>query len=207
MTSGIAELLRTMPDLAPPVDGWQRIAASQVRLTWMWRGGLAAAASVVFALIVGYLYVYPSEPVAQSFIVSAPAIQPDARAIDARVRELQRRSQYMERLLGELPPRARLARADSAGVIAELEDRIAAVDYQLNRVGLNRAGRDRVGASRTDIDRQLFGWPSRRSLDAPLAGDRRDERAQEWPDLWQRRVEFMGHLVRARYAEAAFDDF
>ena len=122
----------------------------------------------------------------QPIIVSAPAVQsairPDERAGDPEVRALQQRSQYMERLISGMPRRGWVARADTAGVIAELEDRIAAVDYQLNRAESLKAGLDR--------------------RESPAAGNHpRYERADA-PDLWRRRVEYMDQLVRARYVEA-----
>ena len=206
MKTDIAELLRTMPDLEPPANGWQRIAARQTRLYWKRRGGFAVAASVVIALIVGYLQVSRPGPTVQPFIVSAPDVRPDARAVDARVRALQQRSQYMERLLNDLPPRGRLARADAAGVIAELEDRIAAVDYQLNRVGINQVGRDQIDSRRADVDGRQFSRPPKRTLKPSPAVGMRYERTES-PDLWQRRVEFMGQLVRARYTEASLNGF
>ena len=199
MTADIVELLRSMPDLEPPADGWRRVAARQVRLSRMrWRGGLAAAASVIIVATAGFLIlqqrefaVAPTGPsVIEPIIVSAPAMQPEVREADAQVRAWQQRSQYMERLLGELPARARIARADMAGVIAELEDRIAAVDYQLNRVGWSRAMRSGGGVERQRV---------------PADGSR--YQPAEASDLWRRRVEFMDQLVRARYLETGASGF
>lgn len=207
MTTEVAELLRSMPDLEPPADGWQRIAAQQARQASLSRlrrsGRLAAAASVAItitsAIIIGTLYLDRPEfvraPTVQStvqpIIVSAPAIRPDVRAADAQVRALQQRSHYMEQVLSGLPRRGQVARADTAGVIAELEDRIAAVDYQLNRVGLNRAGVGRSAWRTPDL--------------APADGSRYE--TIESSDLWRRRVEFMDQLVRVRYAETGMDGF
>ena len=204
MNTDVADLLRSMPDLEPPADSWQRIAAQHARsgrAVWMVR--FAVAASIIIAIVVGTVYFQQPEPIDQPIMVSAPmvsapAMRPDVRATNARVRLLQQRSQYMERLLRDLPPRSRLARADAAGVIAELEDQIAAVDYQLNRIGLNR-----VGLSRTGIDRRQS---ARRTTGLALTGGRHDERSDA-PELWQRRVEFMDQLVRARYSEASFDGY
>lgn len=193
MTTDVARLLQSMPDLEPPADSWQRIAARQARLGRLHRaGGLAAAASVVIAIVTGYLYLQQPEvtaepivsPTVQPMIVSAPV----ERAVDARVRALQERSQYMERVLSGLPRRGPVARADTAGVIAELEDRIAAVDYQLNGIGLRRTGSDR---------RQ----PGRSEWRAPGEANVLRYEQTDAQDLWRRRVEFMDQLVRVRYAE------
>jgi len=204
MTTDVAELLRSMPDLEPPADAWHRIAAKHARRMWLdrahWGGGLVAAASVVIAIIGVALYLERPEvaavPVAQSvikpIIVSAPAIRPDVRAADAQVRALQRRSHYMERVLSQMPRRGRVAHADTAGVIAELEDRIAAVDYQLNRTGVNRMGADPASV----------GWSGRQ---VPVSGPRYE--STDTSDLWRHRVEFMDQLVRARYTEAGVNGF
>ena len=47
----------------------------------------------------------------------------------------------MERLLRGLPPRNQVVRVDVAGAIAELQDRIAVVDYELNRAVQGRPER------------------------------------------------------------------
>jgi hypothetical protein len=192
MTTDVAKLLRSMPDLQPPADGWQRLVARQAQFSWMrWSAKFAVAASViiVFTAVAGALYVdwsgFTASPVIQPVIVSAPAMRPEDRAIEAQVWALQQRSQQMERLLGKLPPRGRVAYADMAGVIAELEDRIAVVDYQLNEAGLNRSSADRQQPGR---------------LDGRL------EQADA-PGLWRRRVEFMDQLVRARYVETGAEGF
>jgi hypothetical protein len=199
MMTDVAELLRSMPDLEPPADGWQRLTAQRTRRNrGRWGGGLAVAASVVVAIIMGALYMgrveFVTAPADQStvrpIIVSAPAIPPGVRAVDSRVRALQQRSQYMERLLRGLPPRGQVARADTAGVIAELEDRIATVDYQLNRSGLNRSGLNRSG-----VDRRLDATEGVRYEPADA------------PELWHRRVEFMDQLVRAHYAQTGANGF
>ncbi len=192
MTTDVAELLRLMPDLEPPVDGWQRLAARQSRLGRVrWSGPFAVAASVVivFAGIASALYLdwsgFSSAPVIQPMIVSAPAMRPEDREIETRVRALQHRSRQMERMLSDLPPRGRVAYADMAGVIAELEDRIATVDYQLNRAELARSS---VIGQRSG---RLEGYPEQ----------------SDTPGLWRRRVEFMDQLVRARYVETGAEGF
>jgi len=160
-----------------------------------------AAVSVAIAIIGGALYLRRAgdaespgmAPPVEPIMVSAPAIRPDVRVADTRVRALQRRSHFMERVLSEMPRRSRVARADTAGVIAELEDRIAAVDYQLNRATVNRTGFDRAPA----------GWPARQT---PDMNPRFRSQATDTSDLWRRRVEYMDQLVRARYAEVSAND-
>jgi len=188
-----------MPDLEPPADGWRRLAARQARLNRMrWGVGLATAASVIVTVAAGFLIMQQREfavmstspPIIESIIVSAPAVRPEAREVDAQVRAWQQRSQYMERLLSGLPARGRIAQADTAGVIAELEDRIAAVDYQLNRTGLNKTARSGGGIERRQV---------------PVDGPRYQPAGAS--ELWRRRVEFMDQLVRARYAETGATGF
>lgn len=184
MTAGIGSLLRSLPLLEPPADGWRRVAAHQARQARRRWAGLAIAASAVFAAVTGWLILGSpegAEPAVtvQPFIVEAPVRDRAAPRIDTEVLALRRRSQDMERLLGNLPPRGRLARADTVGVIAELEDQIAAVDYRLNRAGQAAPGFAVGPAARSGAD--------------------------EVPDLWRRRVVFMDQLVRARYAESGAD--
>ncbi len=188
MKAGVTDLLRSMPDLEPPAGGWQRIcreSTQAARVVWM--GRFAAAASIVIAVVAGYVYWLQPQPelIEQPIMVSAPAVQPGARATSARVRMLQQRSRYMEQLLRDLPPRSRLTRADAAGVIGELQDQIAAVDYQLNRTRVDRA------------------QSAHRPGGMALTRGRQDKRIKA-PELWQRRVEYMDQLVRARYSEASF---
>ena len=199
MKTDVAELLRSMPDLEPPADGWRRLAARQARLRRIrWGGGLAAAASVIISVAAIFLamqqreFAVPptSSSIIEPIIVSAPAMRPEAREVDTQVRAWQQRSQYMERLLSRLPARGRIARADTAGVIAELEDRIAAVDYQLNRTGLKRTIGNGGGVERRQV---------------PVDGPRYQPVGAS--ELWRRRVEFMDQLVQARYAETGATGF
>ncbi len=181
MTTDVAGLLRSMPLLQTPVDGWRRIAARQARHARRRWAGLAIAASTVFAAVTGWLIFGPVagvEPTVtvRPFIVEAPIRRQAAPWVDTEVVALRRRSQDMERLLGSLPPRGRLARADTVGVIAELEDRIATVDYLLNRAGQTPPGYTADPVARSAVDAV--------------------------PDLWRRRVVFMDQLVRARFAES-----
>jgi len=189
MKADITQLLRSMPNREPPADGWQRLAARQAHRKYVrWGGWFAMAASVAIALVVtadfrdlpGWSVTPGDRADIRPMIVSAPAKRTDRHTEDANVRALQRRSQRMERLLDTFPAPRRVAHADTAGVIAELEDRIAAVDYQLNRAGLSDTGRTAAHAYST-------GAMTQRS------------------DLWRRRVEFMDQLVRARFLEAGFE--
>ncbi|MAF82705.1 MAG: hypothetical protein QGH93_01645 [Gammaproteobacteria bacterium] len=201
MSNDVAELLQSMPELEPSADSWQRIAAQQAREASLHRarlgGGFAAAAAVVIVIIFAAqrlqqpeLAVAPAiQPIMVSAPVASPETSPETGVVDARVREWQQRSQYMQQVLSGLPRRGPVARADTAGVIAELEDRIAAVDYQLNRAGLRRTGRSLQRASGFDRG----------------AGTR--DALMDEPDLWRRRAEFMDQLVRARYTEAGTSGF
>lgn len=198
MKPDVAEQLRSLPDLEPPANVWRCIARLEARRKWLRRGGgFAVAASVLIAVAVGTLYfngpetmidASPNAPaMAEPMIVSGPARPYRSGSaeqdVDPGLLALQRQSREMERLINSMPRQGRVVQADTAGVIAELEDRIAAVDYQLNRLGLNRAGSNRVGSGRSGFDRRQY-------------------QARPEPDLWRRRVEYMDQLVRARYVEA-----
>ncbi|MBT77724.1 MAG: hypothetical protein QF483_00395 [Gammaproteobacteria bacterium] len=196
MNNDVAELLRSMPDLQPVADGWQRITACQARQASLYRARLAAGLAVA-AVGMAILFTVQHQqepdltvaPAVAPIVVSAPVMPPATDLADAQLREWQQRSQHMQQVLSGLPRRGPVVRADTAGVIAELEDRIAAVDYQLNRVGLRRA--DRLLPRATGFD-QVAG-----------AG----YQSADEPDLWRRRAEYMGQLVRARYTETGASGF
>ncbi len=202
MTRDIAEQLRSMPDLEPPADIWAKIMTKRAGVDrGRWGRGLAVAAAIGLALIGGYWTLQSpgldAAPVVQPIMVSAPVSQrqSDVGGDEAQVRALQRHSQRMERVLGELPQRGRVIRADTAGVIAELEDRIAAVDYQLNQAGVNRGRLTGRGGEQRQRGRSLQSFPGSAARGSPgyqRAGTR---------DLWRQRVEFMDQLVRAHYIE------
>lgn len=196
-TTEVTELLRSLPDMQPPEDGWTRIRESQRRVhPYAWSGAALAAGVALFALFFVTRNDLPVEPL-EMLVVTAervpeiPASTASAALERADVSELRRRSQQMERMLRGLPPRTQVVRADVAGAIAELQDRIAAVDYELNRVTRGRSSQPAVTR-----------WP------AGSAASTSRSRARPVPrELWRQRVDLMDRLVRARYVEAGAEAY
>jgi hypothetical protein len=131
--------LRELSDTTPPREVWQRIEA-QARAEGLFRGryfeaakwltGTGIAAAVVLAVLN-----FPATPGTDDGheVFSAT---PDASVVQsgtpANLNALMVQSQQIERDLRALPVRPSLVRASTAATIAELEDRIAAIDYRLN---------------------------------------------------------------------------
>jgi len=121
--------LRALPAFAPPRDRWPvvRQAARQERRrrrTSWWAGTLAAAAMVVLSLVV--------------LRHRAPAPQ------DAALRQAMAESAAMEQVFRSLEPDDRALTGRTAGVVADLEDRLAQVDAALNDPSAQRADPGRV---------------------------------------------------------------
>lgn len=197
-SNDIADLLRSLPDMRPPDDAWQRLSRHRLR---QWQrpaalsGAALAACAAIFAVVLLSRDPAPAAPV-ETILVATDSFGAPARSLEAPVasatsipdvHDLRRRSQLMERQLRGLPPRNRVMRADVAATIAELQDRIAVVDYELNRRELNP---DVAASAR---------WPSARPAAVRRVGGRSGQPAHE---LWQERVELMDRLMRVRFVEA-----
>ncbi|MFQ5634692.1 MAG: hypothetical protein ACE5G3_05100 [Gammaproteobacteria bacterium] len=202
----ITELLRSLPDMPPPAGSWHRVRKNlRRRNPFVWSGAALAACAALVAVVLLTRGAEPIQPVANYLVNSEPAPRPDA-PVDAGaanaaersdVRDLRRRSQQMERLLRGLPPRTQLVRADVAGAIAELQDRIAAIDYELNRAALDRAD------GRWTESGAIARWPAADHVNGYQSTG--PARALPPGDLWRQRVDLMDSLVRVRYAEAGVE--
>jgi hypothetical protein len=117
--------LRTLPAHRPPRDRWSVIRGQAMRerrgriLRRVGYGSLAMAAGV--ALLIGVKAV--------GFPGGAPS------PTDARLGELMTRSQELEATLRSYGTDGRVLSGRAAGIIADLEDRIALVDAGINQVG------------------------------------------------------------------------
>lgn len=131
--------LRELTDTTPPREVWQRIEA-QARAEGLFRGryfatakwltGAGIAAAVVLAVLN-----FPTTPVVEDsseVFDATPSATIAGNAAPASLNALMVQSQQIERDLRALPGRPSLVRAGTAATIAELEDRIAAIDYRLN---------------------------------------------------------------------------
>ena len=131
--------LHGLPDTMPPRAVWHRIreqAEAEVLIhrpagrrpsTW-YLGGSLAAAVVLGVFIVPGLFNSPETefPTIPTNGVSNPPV-----ALTT-LQTLMTESRELENDLRDLPAEPRVMRAGTAATIADLEDRIAAIDYQLN---------------------------------------------------------------------------
>jgi anti-sigma factor RsiW len=121
--------LRALPSFAPPRDRWPLVeqAARRERGRRRLSGtvGILAAAAV---LVLGFLVLRHSG--------RAPE--------DAAVRQAMAESAAMEQVFRSLQPDQRALTGRTAGVVADLEDRLAQVDAALNDQSASRADPGRV---------------------------------------------------------------
>jgi len=131
----LQEGLKQLPETMPPRQVWQRIreqgqaegllAESRARRHYKWYAGtgLVAAALMAAVMMPGVQQapgrVVPATPVTNSTDLSNLAV-------------LQAWSRRLESDLRALPAEPRVARAGTVATISELENRIAALDYQLD---------------------------------------------------------------------------
>lgn len=132
--------LHELPDTMPPRVVWNRIReqaeaegllhTGATRRPSNWFGGLAIAATVVMAVIL-----LPR-------LLNGPDTQPTMTEPQASVQEnpleltalqaLMVQSQRLESDLRAMPEEPKVMRASTAATIADIEDAIAAIDFQLN---------------------------------------------------------------------------
>jgi len=133
--AALQEGLRQLPETMPPRHVWRRIREqgqaegllaepkAQRRNKWYAGAGLAAAVLMAAVMIPGVQQppgrVVPDTPVTNSTDLSNLAV-------------LQAWSRRLESDLRALPAEPRVARAGTVATISELENRVAAIDYQLN---------------------------------------------------------------------------
>lgn len=130
--------LRDLKDTPPPREVWQRIEA-QARAEGMFRGRYSEAAKwlsgagIAAAVVLAVLNVQvPVIEVGDEAVSDTPSIADIDNSGPANLNALMVQSQQIERDLRALPGQPRMVRASTAATIAELEDRIAAIDYRLN---------------------------------------------------------------------------
>ena len=131
--------LNELPQTMPPRAVWQRVREqaeaegllqrpmSQRPATWY--SGLGLAAAVVLAVII--LPKVGDTPLPDATTV--PQVATDASPVELNaVQALMAESRQLESDLRSLPEEPRVMRVATAATLSELEDRIAAIDYQLN---------------------------------------------------------------------------
>lgn len=132
--------LRELPDTMPPRIVWDRIREQAeaegllkkpvVERSTTWMAGLAIAASVVLAVIL--LPSLMSTPELDSTITEPQANATDSGPRLTAVQALMVQSRRLEGDLRAMPEEPRVMRASTAATIADVENAIAAIDFQLN---------------------------------------------------------------------------
>lgn len=133
--------LAELDDTVPPREVWQRIE-SQARAEGLFRNRIAegtkwfAGTGIAAAVVLAVLNIPLATTVVDNGSENISATPPVSVATDnnspANLNALMVQSRQIERDLRALPGQPSLMRASTAATIAELEDRIAAIDYRLN---------------------------------------------------------------------------
>jgi len=140
----LQDSLAALPETMPPRAVWRRIKEqaeaeglmssprSRRPSTWYMGGGLAAAAMLVIVILPGRFEATDSATEGTGFPV-VPQMQTSVPTIEVNaLQALMVESRQLESDLRSLPNEPRVVRAGTQATIVELEDRIAAIDYQLS---------------------------------------------------------------------------
>ncbi len=148
--------LNALPDTMPPRAVWHRIREQaeaegliksktlNARSNWFAGAGLVAAALVAAVMLPGLLQQTETMTVVPQ---NTPTNEPTELTA---LQTLMTESRELESNLRALPDAPRVMRASTIATISDLEDRIAAIDYQLNDPAVQMS----------DGDRELF-WRER----------------------------------------------
>ena len=141
--------LNALPDTMPPRVVWQRIREQaeaeglikdrkqNVRSNWFAGAGLAAAALFAAIMLPGML----QQP---ETLTVVPQNTPTNEQVElTALQTLMTESRQLESNLRSLPDAPRVMRASTMATISDLEDRIAAIDYQLNDPSVRMSAGDR----------------------------------------------------------------
>ncbi len=139
--------LEGLADTMPPREVWHRIreqaeaegllrhSVMRKRSTWYAGAGLAAAALLVVLMMPG---------TDQSTTgITVPQNLPTNTVELSTLQTLMVESRQLENDLRSLPDEPRVMRAGTVATISEIEDRIAAIDYQLNDPEVHMSPEDR----------------------------------------------------------------
>ena len=129
--------LQELPETMPPRDVWLRIReqaeaegllkAPTPRRHYKWYAGVGIAAAALMAAVM-----LPGGPGAVDPTTAVPQGTTSNPTDLSDLQVLQAQSGRLERDLRALPAEPRVARAGTVATISEIEDRIAAIDYQLS---------------------------------------------------------------------------
>ena len=137
----LREGLHALPDTMPPRAVWHRIReqaeaeglikrpVSRRPSTWYLGGSLAAAVILGMFIAPGWIEV---PVVDDGTYTTPPPVFTNSDMQLTTLQTLMTESRQLESDLRDLPAEPRVQRAGTAAAIADLEDRIAAIDFQLN---------------------------------------------------------------------------
>ncbi len=151
--------LRDLRDLAPPDRAWEgirrrmseEVLADSSAAWWSrWAIGIAACLVLVVGVVLtagreggGELPSLPNESAAEQSLDAHPAPE-----------DLFARSREMEAFLRGLPARPEVVRVGTAATIAQIEEGLRLVDYQLNlqsETGVTHSQSERLWKARVDL--------------------------------------------------------
>ncbi len=160
----LRQRLRNLRDTMPPREVWERIRAqgeaegllksrgASPRKLFMTVAGLAAAAALAAVMLPALLGTET-----ESFPV-VPSSEPSNSMELSPLQTLMVQSRQLENDLASLPEAPSIMRAGTVATISELEDRIAAIDYQLNdpEVAMSAGDRELFWRERVRLMRSLL---------------------------------------------------
>ena len=131
--------LKALPEVMPPRAVWHRIREQAeaeglvnqrpLRRPMTWHGGFGLAAAVVLAAVLVPVISNTPEPGS----VTVPPATDAANLVQVNaLQALMVESRQLESNLRSLPAEPRVRQAGTVATISEIEDRISAIDYQLN---------------------------------------------------------------------------
>ena len=131
--------LKALPEVMPPRAVWHRIREQAeaeglvnqrpLRRPMTWHGGFGLAAAVVLAAVLVPVISNTPEPGS----VTVPPATGAANLVQVNaLQALMVESRQLESNLRSLPAEPRVRQAGTVATISEIEDRISAIDYQLN---------------------------------------------------------------------------
>jgi hypothetical protein len=143
LTADERELLQTglkgLPDVMPPRAVWHRIreqaeaegliGQTPMRRPMTWHGGVGLAAAVALAAVLLPILMNTPEPQG----ITEPPVAELSNSVPVNaLQALMVQSRQLESDLRALPDEPRVRQAGTVATIADIEDRITAIDYQLN---------------------------------------------------------------------------
>lgn len=137
----LKQRLRQLPTVTPPsatleaLDTLAMAARPQRSARWSIPTALAASVAMV---IVSLALMTPTD---ETLPAPVAAVSPTSTTEPSEVESLAAQSAYLDRMLASLPTRGRVQRVATASTISALEDRVAAIDTELNET-LRQGGND-----------------------------------------------------------------